>query len=100
MKTTFTEENGNYVMAFEGRLDTSASMQVGKDMNVLNDCNGHDIILDCTHLDYISSSGLRLFLGVLKNARAQGRRVFIRGMKDEIHAVFKEIGFSSIFEFV
>jgi len=100
MKTTFSEENNNYVMAFEGRLDTSAAAKTAVELKVLNDCKGHDIILDCTALEYISSSGLRLFLGVLKNAKAQGSRVCIKGMNDDIRHVFDEIGFTNLFEFV
>ena len=55
-------------MTFEGRLDTPSSLQVGRDMRVLYDCEGHDIILDCTNLEYITSSGMRLFLDLLKVA--------------------------------
>ena len=62
MKTQIREENLNYVMTFEGRLDTPASFQVKRDMQKLYDCEGHDIILDCTRLEYITSSGMRLFL--------------------------------------
>ena len=53
MKTEFREENQNYVMTFEGRLDTPSSLQVERDMQVLYDCEGHDIVLDCTNLEYI-----------------------------------------------
>ncbi len=38
MKTEFREENHNYVMTFEGRLDTPSSLLVGRDMRVLYDC--------------------------------------------------------------
>ena len=50
MKTEFRQEDQNYVMTFEGRLDTPSSLQVERDMRVLYDCEGHDIILDCTNL--------------------------------------------------
>ena len=46
MKTTFTNEANNLIMAFEGRLDTAASAQTEKDMKVLHDCDGKDITLD------------------------------------------------------
>ncbi len=99
MNTIFTEENNNYVMRLEGRLDTSASTQAGKDMQVLYDCAGHDIILDCTQLEYISSSGLRIFLAVLKNANKHKSKVTIIGMRDELRQVFDEIGFTHLFNF-
>ena len=99
MITTFTEENNNFVMRLEGRLDTSASTQAGRDMQVLYDCAGHDIILDCSKLEYISSSGLRLFLAVLKATKAHGGHVYITGMSDDIRNVFAMTGFTNLFEF-
>ena len=72
MKTEFREENQNYVMTFEGRFDTPASHQAERDMQVLYDCEGHDIILDCTNLEYITSSGMRLFLDLLKVDKSKG----------------------------
>ena len=81
MNTTFREENQNYVMTFEGRLDTPSSFMVGRDMQVLYDCEGHDIILDCTALTYIASSGMRLFLDLLKVARSKGSKCTMRFAK-------------------
>ena len=86
-------------MEFEGRLDTAAAPQTEKDVEVLNDCMGHDILLDCTKLEYISSSGLRIFLGILKNAKPKGSHVFITGLSDELQKVFAMTGFTSLFEY-
>lgn len=97
MKTTFKEENNNYVMTFEGRLDTPSSSQVARDMKVLYDCEGHDIILDCNALEYITSSGMRLFLELLKEAKSKGSQVTITGVNNEIREVFDEVGFVNLF---
>ena len=99
MSTTFKEENNNYVMFFEGRLDTAAAPQVEKEVQPLFDCIGHDIILDCEKLDYISSSGLRIFLAILKNAKPKGSHVYIRGMNSNLQQVFAMTGFTNLFEF-
>jgi anti-sigma B factor antagonist len=98
MKTEFREEGQNYVMTFEGRLDNPSSFQVGRDMRVLYDCEGHDIILDCTNLEYITSSGLRLFLELLKVAKSKGSKCTLVGLRDEIYAVFDEVGFINLFD--
>lgn len=97
MKTIFEEKDNKFVMHFEGRLDTSASVQTAKEMEVLYDCEGHDIILDCERLEYISSSGLRLFLGLLKAAKPKGSTVTITNLNDDIRQVFDETGFTTIF---
>ena len=99
MKTTFKEEGKDYVMMFEGRLDTAAASETEKNVAVLNDCMGHDIVLDCTNLEYISSSGLRIFLGILKSAKPKGSHVFITGLSDELKKVFAMTGFISLFEY-
>ena len=99
MRTTFKEEDNDYVMYFEGRLDTTVAAKVEKEMQPLSDCSGHDIVLDCYKLEYISSSGLRLFLGVLKKAKALGSHVYIKGLSEDIRSVFKMTGFISLFEY-
>lgn len=99
MKTIFKEEDGNFVMYFDGRLDTAASVNVAKELQPLKDCKDHNIILDCTRLEYISSSGLRLFLGVLKDAKAVGSKVYIRGLNSDVQSVFAMTGFSNLFEY-
>ena len=99
MKTTIQNNGGVLTAIFEGRLDTAAAPQCEQDLKPLNDCNGQDIILDCTALEYISSSGLRLFLGVLKNAKPKGSHVFITGMNDSLRNVFTMTGFINLFEF-
>ena len=87
-------------MYFEGRLDTAAAAKTEQEMKVLYDCEGHDVILDCSKLDYISSSGLRLFLGLLKVARSKGSKVSIAGMNDSLRQVFAMTGFTHLFDFI
>lgn len=97
MKTTFQEKDNHYVMTFEGRLDTAASLHVERDTQALKDCTGHDIILDCSKLEYISSSGLRIFLSLLKNAKAKHSQCTIVGLNSDLRQVFDETGFSRLF---
>ncbi|MBR4534225.1 MAG: STAS domain-containing protein [Bacteroidaceae bacterium] len=99
MKTTITEQDGNLVAKFEGRLDTAAAPQTEQELQPLKNCQGHNIILDCSELAYISSSGLRLFLTVLKNAKPLGSHVYISGMNQELRNVFTMTGFINLFEF-
>jgi anti-sigma B factor antagonist len=99
MKTTLKEENNELVMYFDGRLDTAASPVVEKEMHPLMESDDKNIVLDCSKLDYISSSGLRLFLSVLKHAKAKGNHVYIVGVSDDIRNVFAMTGFINLFEF-
>ena len=99
MKTTIQQEDGNLVAVLEGRLDTAAAAVTEKELQPLYDCEGKDIVFDCSKLEFISSSGLRLFLGVLKAAKPKGSKVCITGMSNELKDVFTITGFTSLFEF-
>ena len=87
------------VAILEGRLDTAAASETEKAMSPLNDVEGKDIIIDCTGLEYISSAGLRIFLGILQNAEGKGGHVYLKGVTDSVRAIFAITGFISIFEF-
>lgn len=99
MKTTILEKDGELIAVFEGRLDTAAAAETEQALKPLYDCTGHNIVFDCNNLEYISSSGLRLFLSVLKNAKPKGSHVFITGINDELRTVFAMTGFTNLFEF-
>lgn len=100
MNVRIEEIDGNMVAILKGSLDTSAAAETEKIMSPLNDVEGKDIIIDCTDLEYISSAGLRIFLGILQNAEEKGGHVYIKGINDKVRAIFTITGFSNIFEFM
>jgi len=100
MKTTIQELNGTLVAIFEGRLDTAASVETEAAIAPLHKNDGKDVILDCTKLEYISSSGLRIFLGLLKSVKLKGNSVKIKGMNDDLRNIFTITGFIHLFEFI
>jgi anti-sigma B factor antagonist len=97
MNTSIEEKDGKYVVALEGELDTAHAIEVEQAMQPLHEVNGKDIIIDCTKLDYIASSGLRILLGLLKSAKANSNKVVLKNMNNEIKDVFKMTGFIDLF---
>ncbi len=91
------EQNGVLFTTVSGRLDTPAAVKAQQEIAPLLENADKEIILDCTHLDYISSSGLRLFLTIRKEASAKGGKVTIQNINEEIDKVFKMTGFSTLF---
>lgn len=91
------EQNGVLFTTVSGRLDTPAAVKAQQEITPLLENADKEIILDCTHLDYISSSGLRLFLTIRKEASAKGGKVIIQNINEEIDKVFKMTGFSTLF---
>lgn len=98
MTTTITTNGNQIIAAFVGRLDTAAAVQAAEDVKPLLEASNKEIILDCTNLEYISSSGLRIFLSIRKEAGARGSKVIVRNISADIRKVFVMTGFVSLFE--
>ena len=98
MEVKIVRENGEVVARLIGRLDTPASMEIAPEMNALADEAAGTIVLDCTELSYISSSGLRIFITLRKAAAAKGGRIIVRNISNEIRSVFMMTGFLNLFE--
>ena len=98
MEVNITKQDKVTTAQLIGRLDTPASQEVAKTMEPLQENAGGTMILDCSQLEYISSSGLRIFLTLRKAAMAKGGNVIVRGMNEEIRTVFMMTGFLNLFQ--
>ena len=58
---------------------------------------GDVVIIDCSGMDYICSSGLRVFLGTYKMIAQKGGKLIIRNLNPLVQNVFDLSGFSQIF---
>lgn len=92
------EENGGMIAIIQGRLDTPAAVKAQQEITPLLENADKEILLDCSRLEYISSSGLRLFLTIRKETAAKGGKVIIENVSDDIKKVFMMTGFFNLFE--
>ena len=100
MKTTIETTEGKALVTFEGILDSYIAEEVGEQLVQLYELEDTEITLDCTKLEYIASSGLRLFLLLLRNTKANGCKIFSKGAASELMDIFKATGFDKCFQFV
>ena len=96
MDLNISIENGKTLARVTGRLDTINSDEFEKKMAPLLEGGNPDIELDCSELEYISSSGLRLFLTLQKSVNARGGKLVIKNMNNQIKEIFNMTGFSRI----
>ena len=100
MEATIRKENDNQVtLILDGRLDTSVTPQTEKEVEPLFDFKNREIIIDCSRLEYISSSGLRLLMAVNQRCRANSCSLYIKGLKENVLDVFTTTGFIHLFQF-
>jgi anti-anti-sigma factor len=85
------------VIEIDGRLDTTNFGQLEKKI-MQNVENGNiSIVVDCSNMDYVSSSGLRIFLMALKKITAAKGNFVLCGLQESIREIFEISGFTSIF---
>ena len=99
MNAKIEEQDGKLIATLAGEMDTAAAVEAEETLKPLQATNGKDVYIDCAELEYIASSGLRILLTILKSAKANGSRVVLRHVNDDIKNVFKLTGFINIFEF-
>lgn len=99
MKLKISESGGKVIAALNGRLDTAASQQFAADMLPLIDNASKTIVLDCSELEFISSSGLRQLLALRKESIAAGGDIVVTNVSEAVKQVFAITGFYSLFTF-
>jgi anti-anti-sigma factor len=98
MESKFRKEGDTTILEIQGRLDTSNYEDFGKELDAKLEEGDKYIVVDMEDLEYISSSGLRVFLAALKKIRAQEGDIALCCMSDKINEVFTISGFSSLFK--
>ncbi len=99
MKTTVEEKDGVITVVFEGRMDTKSTPEVEEDLKPLFDSESQEIVIDCSNLEYVASSGLRVFLSIAIDSQSKGKHVTIKGINSFVSNLFEMSGFTDLFDF-
>jgi anti-anti-sigma factor len=91
-------ENDLVILKIKGRLDTSNYTYFEERINELINGGTLKILVDCSDMVFISSSGLRVFLVALKRLTTLKGRLVISALNENIAEIFSISGFTGIFE--
>ncbi|MBR5656721.1 MAG: STAS domain-containing protein [Prevotella sp.] len=97
MNITISEQEGKLVASLVGDLDNAASTQAERSLAPVFERTDCDIVIDCTELNYISSSGLRILLNIYKHTRSNGNKAILKGLTEDVKQVFQLSGFLQLF---
>ena len=94
MKIKKTQNGTHLEIALEGRLDTTTSPELEKELNAsLKDAES--LTLDFSALEYISSAGLRVLLSAHKEMSRKGG-MKVTHVNEVVAEVFDVTGFADI----
>ena len=86
------------VVELKGRLDTTNYVSLETNLNQMIQDGAHTLLIDCLNLDYVSSSGLRVFLVALKKLNQINGKFVLCNLQENILEIFEISGFISIFQ--
>src|SRR5262249_6643562 len=84
------------ILRLEGELDLAAVEDFEQAINRLIDNGARDLMVDCSGLTSLTSSGLRVFLQAHRRSAGQGGRLIVFSLGDEVYHSFEEIGLTII----
>ena len=85
------------IINVEGRIDTTNYGVFESAVNKILEDSTPEVVMDCSALSYISSSGLRIFLTIHKKMMGVGGKLILKSLQPSIREIFDISGFSSIF---
>lgn len=94
MATQIETVDGQTIVKVEQRIDTISSMGFEKTISPIIMQPNSDIVFDCTDLEYIASSGLRVILKAQKIVTTQGGKLKLVAVRPAVKKVFDMTGFS------
>jgi anti-anti-sigma factor len=84
-------------LSVSGKLDTTSAKAFEETILGRIESGERRIIIDLAQLDYVSSTGLRIFLLANKRLNSANGRIALCSLRGSVREVFDIAGFSSIF---
>jgi len=97
MDISIEKKQNLLAIAVAGRLDTVNSGEFQKKVDESMDATVTDVTVDCSALEYISSSGLRVFMTLYKRTAPKGGKVTLTRLTPQVGEVLNITGMATLF---
>ena len=98
MEINHEKNEQGHIVELVGRLDALNNEKTETFFNELSDNPELSILVDCEKLDFINSSGLRVFIMSLKKLKAANKNLVLCNLQKNIKDVFRFSGFTNLFD--
>src|SRR5579859_6616316 len=98
MEITVSEMHRATLIEISGRIDSSNATQLGDALNGQIEAGRHQLVVDLSRVDYVSSAGLREMVAALKRAKASNGDLRLATPSPRVTEVLTLAGLDSIFQ--
>lgn len=99
MELSVSERKPANVVTVAGSIDALTSADFSSFVSGQIEQGKHQLVVDLSQVDYMSSAGLRAILAVLKEARQLGGDLRLAAAQPGVEKILKLSGFMSILKF-
>lgn len=94
------KKNGNAIIIYlEGRLDVHLSADIEKEINKLIAAeSASHFILNLKDVEYMSSSGLRIFVSTMRILKERKRKLVLCNMNSAVRKIFEVVELTDMFD--
>jgi anti-sigma B factor antagonist/stage II sporulation protein AA (anti-sigma F factor antagonist) len=90
------EIENRVILRIDGRLDAATSVILERKIDALLEEHRHHLLLDFTHVDYMSSAGMRLLLATAKKLKQKKGDLLLFSLNDDVMEIVKMAGFDRV----
>ncbi len=100
MQISESEEGNFHIIKVFGDLDAASSIDLDQTLDQAVKAGKKNILVDCAHLDYISSAGLGVFVSHIEDFKEKDICFALFGMNDKVKNVFEILGLNELLTIV
>ncbi len=98
LDANYDESHNRWDVRLYGEVDIYNSESLKSELHALIDDKKADVVLDCTSLIYIDSTGLGVLVSALKKVKEAKKQISIINLKPYIAKIFTLTGLDKIFQ--
>ncbi|ADK30646.1 STAS domain-containing protein [Brachyspira pilosicoli] len=86
------------VVKLEGKLDVNLSVSIESELDALIESGSINLILEISKVEYLSSSGIRVFINMMRKIKDKNGRLVLASVPDVIKKILKTVDLEDLFE--
>ncbi len=88
-RTTVRQQDGVAILDLPARIDASTEQALNDAYAEATSGSPTRIVLNFSGVDYLSSTGIALIVGILARSRKEGRQISASGLSDHYREIFE-----------
>ena len=85
--------------ALSGEVDLAVAPQLREDLRVIVLASDTDLVVDCTHLTFIDSTGITVLLEAHRDLKKRGRELYVANVQTTARTAFEVLGLRDLLRY-